>query len=163
MSPFISDKFFSLSHYLQRDPPGSRVVELDGKDSLPFSKLQLPIDYIQKRTGCQEHRFAMGMSVHRLIGIHIHRPNLKIVMQILRCSRRHFFQYFFEVSDEKRFALLHDDRHRRMQALDIYDSSFDSGLFELCFYFVGDINEIKGRGSLELDKIINNFHAILFY
>jgi len=119
-----------LSDYLESNLPRPRIVELDGKNPLPFSKLEFPLGYVEKRTGGEKHRLAMRMAVHWLIGIHIHGADIKIVVHIFGRPRRHFFQNFFEIRDEERLAFLDNHRHRRMKTLNVYDTPFYPRFFE---------------------------------
>jgi hypothetical protein len=107
--------------------------------------------------------FVVGMSVGAFPVAHIYGPDLEIIMHILVGPGSYLFQQFFHIFDEERFRFIHDYGHSSVHTLDIDYAILDAGFFYLLLDLIGDVDEVQGGGSFEVDNFVDDFHGLILF
>lgn len=137
---------------------GSGAVEFEGEDALPATKLEFLVHNIEHLRGRKKEGFAVRVAVLAFAVAHINGANVEIVVVIFYFLGRDALEHFLHVSDEEGFRFVYNNRHGRMEALDIHDAVCDAGLFDGREDIIRDIDEFKRRFRCEIDDVVCNFH-----
>ena len=89
------------------------------------------------------------MAVGALVVVHVHGADAEIVMPIVRLRGRTALQEFAQVFEQQRLGFLNTDRGGGVAREDVGHALTESADAHQVGYFVGDIDELNGRMSLE--------------
>lgn len=105
--------------------------------------------------------FVVRVAIGFLMGRHIDRTDLEIVMHIFIRAWRQLLQERLHIHNKERLGLIHDDGHGGVQALDVDDAVLYPGGLYLPLDSGGDIDEVERSRGRQFDNVIDDSHMFL--